>query len=469
MLEKKLTCFISKALKYIIVFLPIIWGLYIVDKYGVNVCYLDEWTYFQNREHFLSIDYLWAQHNEHRMLFPKIITFIIGSLFSWNSKAFMYTSQCFLLLLYLTVFILVLDERKLKEIKWADVIEIAAVGLCVYNCAQCENLLWGFKVAWIMIVSLGSISYIAFDKFLKTGRRKYFLYSMILAIISSYSSLHGLAVWGGYLLLVIVKIFFKEKLTWKILFGIIATCFSTVLLYFLGWSRVSGHQQYAGSNVKQILKYFFGQIGEVLVSTNQKVSYLIAILLFSVFAFFLILCVYKRKMIANIKYIGPMIMGLGSMFFIAMGRSNGNTGAYIASRYVTNSMIFLSFFMLLLLKVIKHTRSILQSEQKWRVLPRLHIMPHYNVKKTMQTVTCVLVILFIGLAGLTINRNVRMEKNVMTRYKKMSQAKTILTHYEQYEAKDYQIFYPIPENDVEKWRALFKTMKEEHLNAFNGE
>ena len=62
-----------------------------------------------------------------------------------------------------------------------------------------------------------------------------------------------------------------------------------------------------------------------------------------------------------------------------------------------------------------------------------------------------------------------MEKNVMTRYKKMSQAKTILTHYEQYEAKDYQIFYPIPENDVEKWRALFKTMKEEHLNAFNGE
>lgn len=196
MKQQKLSAIV--IIKILIIALPIVWGFYIVTKYGVNIIFMDEWTYVDNKDRFMTLNYLWEQHNEHRMFFPKIITYIVGQLFSWNSKMFMYTSQLFLLFLYVIVILILLGEE--KHLTWLRTLQSFLLGMCIYNTCQYENLLSGFQIAWFIIVSLGAASFYFFETNLKTGKKKYLILSLTLAIIVSFSSLHGLTIWGGDIL-----------------------------------------------------------------------------------------------------------------------------------------------------------------------------------------------------------------------------------------------------------------------------
>ena len=457
------------ATKIIIILLPIIWSFYIVYKYGVNVSYMDELRFMENKNRFLSWDFLWAQHNEHRMLFPKILTYIIGSLTSWNSKAFMYTSQVFLFIIYLLMIRFVLGERKVKDIKWSDTLMIFCLGLGIYNAAQHENLLWGFQTAWFMIVSLGALSYYVFYCYLKTNKNSYLVLSMVLAVIVSFSSMHGMAVWGGYITVILVRIICKEKISLSSVITIGITCVVTTILYFSGWTRWPGHEGYAGKDPNQIASYLLGEIGESVLPSENILCYLIAFVVMILFAIWIIRCLINKEFIANIQFSGPMILGLGAMFFISMGRSNGGTGMFIASRYLTNSMLFLVFFMLTYLKTVCNNKKLHSVSEKPYMEPESIKRKKIESAPVQMMTTGFIYLggfLMISISVLLLFRNTGMLEALENSRIYRTELKQILVNYEYMDPSDLQKLHPMTENEIDGWKSVFGMMKEEGINAF---
>ena len=452
-------------IKILIIMIPVAWGLFVVMKYGVNVTYMDELSFMANKQKFLTMDYLWAQHNEHRMFFPKLVAFIVGSIFAWNSKAFMLVSQLFLLLIYFILIRSMLAGRKIRSINLLDTLQILALGLSVYSAAQQENLLWGFQTAWFMIVSVGSISYYVFDKYIHTGKKRYLAYSMLCAFITSFSSLHGLAVWGGYLVILFLRFIHHEQLSIKATCVVSVTCLITIILYFHGWSRVHGHEGYAADDPNQAAAYFLRQVGASTLPPENIICCLIAFIMVVTFGLWFITCVWKKTLIQNIRLIGPMILGLGAMFFISMGRSNGGTGQFVASRYITNSMIFQAFY---LATCIVNLRN--KSDQSLFYASE-HVMFNNAKEQDLSDVFAKSLIhiggyMLVSISLLLVFRNLGMINTMRESYTDRMKAKSVLVNYECVDAEDLKILHPMSRGDEDGWRSVFGMMKKEKINAF---
>lgn len=454
----------SLAVKILLILLPVLWGLFAVWKFGVNVAWADEMRFFQNRQHFLSFEYLWAQHNEHRMLFPKLFAWLIGSIFSWNSKAFMYFSQILLFIVYFLVIRLVLDGRKVKEIGWLDAVEIVCLGLCVYNMAQHENLLWGFQVAWVMIVSFGMLSFWVFDRYLRTKKRRDLFLAMLLAVVVSYSSMHGLAVWGGYLLILLARFVFREKLPIGTCLTVGLTCLITVGLYFYKWEPVAMHSELMGKNPEQIGTYFLEMIGWSVLSAGdlcRLVGFVLAVLA----ACWIAKCFAEKALMTHIRVCGPMMLGLGAMAMIAMGRSSGATGQIMQSRYMTNSMLFLGMFMLVCIGVVREYESggsiaaVFGPESDGDRIRRV-------AKMFTRGFAYIGVFLFICLSVLLAFRNAGMVGAMRDSQAYRTEVKKTMQNYQSLGIGDYQKIHPMTEDELDEWVAVFDRMKEERLNAF---
>ena len=429
------------ALKFLLILLPVAWGVFVVWKYGVNAAYWDEYRFFENKEHFLSPGFLWAPHNEHRMLFPKLLAWLVGSLSGWNSKAFMYTSQLMLLIVYIILIWIVLQKRKFRDINRFEAVGVFFMGISVYNAAQYENMLWGFQTAWMMIAAFGSLSFFAFDRYLKTNRIRYLTLAMVSAVITTFSSFHGLAVWGGYLAVLLIRFIRKEKLSLKACITVGTTCVISVFLYFFKWSNVQGHAGLAGQDPIQITYYLLREIGESVLSSSRTFNPLVASLGFVLLGLFLFQTVeylLKKQFISHIAYIGPMILGLGAMLFVAMGRASSGI---IFSRYNTNSMVFLTFFLAILTEKVREGGS-----RRFIHAARF---------------------LLIGLFALLVLRNTGMQNTLADTYNSRMEIKRILVNYENLGLSDYQKLHPMEESEVDHWRSVFNMMKEEKLNAFS--
>src|SRR5262245_46772630 len=70
---------------------PITVGLSTVPVYGVNVPVLDQSApdishmFIKAHNGELRLADFWAQHNEHRIVIPRILFFILGSMGGWNT------------------------------------------------------------------------------------------------------------------------------------------------------------------------------------------------------------------------------------------------------------------------------------------------------------------------------------------------------------------------------------------------
>lgn len=82
--------------------LPAALLFYFVHRFGVDVPFLDEWHAFviplqQFDQGTLGFSALLAQHNEHRMVFPRLLTLANATLFHWNRTAEMYVTAALMI------------------------------------------------------------------------------------------------------------------------------------------------------------------------------------------------------------------------------------------------------------------------------------------------------------------------------------------------------------------------------------
>src|SRR5262249_17536177 len=128
--------------------LPMLLVAGIIYRFGVNVPYGDEWSIYGLVEkwhaHQLTVTDFFAVHNQHRILFPRLIYLSLIELTHGNLKAEMY---CSLFLCLLTsIGILILLRRSFGESRRRQLSLWVLINLILFSPIQAENWLWGFQL-----------------------------------------------------------------------------------------------------------------------------------------------------------------------------------------------------------------------------------------------------------------------------------------------------------------------------------
>src|ERR1035438_4142148 len=145
--------FLSRYGDKILALLPLAFLIWVVVQYAVVVPYLDQWelvpllekTYHGN----LTFSDLWAQHNEHRLIFPQIIMLLLARLTRWN----IHYELAVNIILALGIFTVFLHQVKItgRKLGLAGLPgAIPAVSLIVFSISQYQNWLWGWQLQMLL-------------------------------------------------------------------------------------------------------------------------------------------------------------------------------------------------------------------------------------------------------------------------------------------------------------------------------
>jgi hypothetical protein len=173
---------------------PAFLDLYVVHRDGINVVYLDQWLVVPLFQKLyagtLTLGDLFAQHNEHRILFPRILMLALGAVTRYDTVSEMY---CSWLLLVASAFIFYLACRRTLGASRTTTLAILPLSFVAFSLRQQEALLFGFEVQW----TLGLTSVLAAIYFLDSAAesKAAFLGAAFAGIVSSYSFASGLLIW----------------------------------------------------------------------------------------------------------------------------------------------------------------------------------------------------------------------------------------------------------------------------------
>jgi len=211
--------------------LPIGFLVPLINEYGVNVPYGDEWTliplYLKWNDHHLTFADLFRQHNEHRILFPKLIYLAFAQLTYGNVRAEMFFSVllcCFTsggiyLLLKRTI-----PDRRKHYLLWA------LINLLIFTPVQAENWLWGFQLQVFIPTVCLIASFVIVSSQLPPRTR--FAISSLLAAIATFSFGGGLLLWPAIGLCLTLQ---RETRRWLVPWGVTFLLIAT--LFFIGYDR----------------------------------------------------------------------------------------------------------------------------------------------------------------------------------------------------------------------------------------
>jgi hypothetical protein len=187
---------------------PFIYLACVVVRYGVDVPCWDQWDLVPLLDKMyrgrLALADVWAQHNEHRHLFPQLIILGLGRLTAWNLR---YELAVNIALMLGTCAVLARQIRitgrgtATPGLRWA----IPAGSLIVFSLSQYQNFLWGEGMCLLLnlLAAVGGIVVLANAEF----RWRRFAGAALLGMVATYSFGNGLLFWpiGLGVLLVVTR------------------------------------------------------------------------------------------------------------------------------------------------------------------------------------------------------------------------------------------------------------------------
>ena len=177
-----------------IVALPLVMFV-IVARRAVDIPYWDEWELadlvYKMHLGTLHIADLWAQHNEHRMLFPNLIVLALARFGGWHPDREQFVSLSILVLTQIGVVALMRRTDRSTIGAFAAL----AASVLLFGLWQWENLGWGFQTAWFLCNAcvVGTVVLLARPQ----RRVLHVVLALALAVIASFSSSQGLVVWAA--------------------------------------------------------------------------------------------------------------------------------------------------------------------------------------------------------------------------------------------------------------------------------
>jgi hypothetical protein len=169
---------------------------YVVVVGHSSLPYWDGWIqikYAVERPQPGVFEWLWAQHNEHRLLIPKVL--LLADLHWFGARQNSLLVSIFAIqLLHLTV--LSWSMRLLGT--WRGAVWRTGSGLvafCLFCPSQWENFVWGFQTCFVLPGLFATLSLIALLLYWIRGHCKYLVLCIVGALGATYSLANGNLLW----------------------------------------------------------------------------------------------------------------------------------------------------------------------------------------------------------------------------------------------------------------------------------
>ena len=300
-----------------------------VRTFGVDVPAMDEWALVRLfalwKQGTLAFADLWQQHNEHRVLFPKVVMLLFADATAFNSKQLMYGSW-----LGLTVAASLLLADGVRQRGGRALLELAPVAWLLLSLRQWENLLWAWQIQIVMCV-LGVIATTLALARVPSGR--WMGAGMASAVLASFSFANGILIWPAGLVQLLAARRFQPARVWSVAGAATITC------YLVGWERPSYHPSpaYVLQHLGVATRYLLGSIGGALFA-EFDVAVVAGVVLLVLLAALGVLRLLGKIRIAP----GPLALvsfSLASSVMLMFGRAAFGPEQAMASRYSTITVL----------------------------------------------------------------------------------------------------------------------------------
>src|SRR5215208_3203567 len=340
------------GVSWLLVLIPAALPYLYVRAFGVNVVFADAWDMVLVFHKFssgrLAFADLYAQHNEHRMFFPRRVELLLGLLTRYNNVAEMYLIvSCFL------VTAAVLLVAFCREIG-LPLIFFVPVALLIFSFRQYENMLFGFQISFAFTQTFGVLAlYLLYSSSRHNFRVHAFVAALGSATIASFSTAQGLLVWpAGLLGLLLGSVATSGKKVFVGIWGIVGV--AEWVAYFVDYKTPQGHPPllHAVSHIGTATEYFLTLLGSALFwQPDHAFS---GGLVIGCLALAMFLATYGRGVLREHSFwISLVFYSLFILATITLGRA-GMFGVWQAavSRYTTFSILAVASVYTMLAKMV---------------------------------------------------------------------------------------------------------------------
>jgi hypothetical protein len=338
--------FLAKKIRVILLIvhlIPLVGLLWFVATFGVDIPYWDQWelvNLFKTvAEHRATFQNFFSQHNEHRLLFPKLIFTILAFSSHWSIKLEFYSNIFLAILLVLAIQKIAFDQT-FEHDRTFHLTSIFT-SLLVFSLVQVENWLWGFQLSWFLINLCLAIALLSLVNQTQPIWKKLFIAAVFCAI-ASFSSAHGLFTWLATLPTLIIlwrnpQPMYRAVFLW---IGLFLVCAS---VYFWGYQKPGGHPDifYFWRHPLMAVSYFLTLLGSPLLH-GSSLKPVFGLLVFGNFLFF-IAWYLKHPSSRFAQDAAPWIsFGLFTVLFdlvTTLGRAGLGVEQAMTSRYTSVSLL----------------------------------------------------------------------------------------------------------------------------------
>jgi hypothetical protein len=349
----------------IVALLPPIFLVIVVVRFAVDVPFLDQWELVPLLEKSyrgsLSFSDVWAQHNEHRILFPRLIMLTLAWLSDWNTYLELGTNVVLALGIFIVYVLQVratAQELGRQDLTWA----IPLASLVVFSVGQYQNWLWGWQlqmflnvlcvVAGVLVLANGAFNWKKFAAAAASG------------IGATYAFANGPLFWPiGLLVLLAVTAEGRQRRGAVCIWLVVAVLVLTA--NYFDYHKPEDHPPLAlvfkmpVEYAKYVLKYL-GGIGEPGIFHQPAVDGALACLwgLAGVAAFVWAIgrvsCAPGVTFRTLLPYLAMSLYSLGSALGTGVGRVGFGSDQALSSRYCTMVTPFWVSLLVLLILLGHH-------------------------------------------------------------------------------------------------------------------
>jgi len=329
-----------------------------IALYMVLVCYTslpwsDGWAQIfvaASGQNPFSLRWLWEQHNEHRLLIPKLLLGLDLRFFAASQKLLL--ASIFLVQL-LHCCLLSWSMRALGG--WRGWMWLTGTGLaafCLFAPTQWENFTWGFQTCFVLPPLFATLSFVGLLLYFrdwKTPQKSRPWKFVVLSVLTALAAVCCLA--NGLLLLPLLALagVVLRLRPWVVLTYLAAAAFSTTL-YFRNYLRPMQNTnplvslRAPGKLISYIATYFGSSwtVGGSWVHHNLQVAPYLGSLGLLTFAAYLLFhgSSAAPRCTFSVQLILTSIFCVATALLTALGRvASGNEQAF-ASRYQTIALLF---------------------------------------------------------------------------------------------------------------------------------
>lgn len=355
------TAFIQKTgILFLVILPPLLLARFIFFN-SVNVPFWDQWELVSvlenvNQGNFYINDFL-HQHNEHRLLFPRILMVAVATMTAWDTRYELFISLGIAIISFLLLLKL-LQTTSIRTKQPIPILLLPLLSLVWFSFVQQENWMWGWQIQWFLSVLGVLMALLGVANIQKKGATSWKNIALIGAgaVIAQYSLGNGVLLWP----LVVGSLWYLRVPIKKQLL-VLGVGLSSTIIYYIDYVDLSNEISPRTAVIEQplnLIKYVLLYLGRP-ISYESKLAPIAGLVLVLLF-FWALFFMFKFKK-QRFQHLLPWSMlgfyALASALATGVSRLGLGIDQAYTSRYTTISSLFLIGVLMLIVFNLDSIRS----------------------------------------------------------------------------------------------------------------